>query len=181
LNTLIEKIVTFSAHNFIIMRNFIIILIICCSTLISYGQSETIQKWHDKYDDAFVMFFYKSTLNMLNMKDSEEFAELVSGIDKMKLLRIDKESDSFTNEQYKELVSDYRDEDFEELMTLKQKEMKINAYIKEDDGETEGIVVLVNETSNLIILDIKGSVPLSKIEELAEYAGDFANSNIKFD
>ena len=99
----------------------------------------------------------------------------------MKLLRIDKENDSFSNEQYKELVSDYRNDDFEELMTLKQKNMKINAYIKEDDGNTEGIVVLVNEASNLIILDIKGSVPLSKIGELAKYAGEFSDLNIKLD
>ena len=118
---------------------------------------------------------------MLNMQDSEDFAELVKGIDKMKLLRIDKEKTSFTDAQYKELVSDYRNEDFEELMTLKQKEMKINAYIKEDGGDTEGIVVLLNEASNLVILDIKGSVPLSKIGELAQYAGEFAESNISFD
>jgi hypothetical protein len=149
--------------------------------VLTYGQSETVQKWQDKYDDAFVMFFYKNTLNMLNMQDNEEFAELIKGIDKMKLLRIDKENDSFSDEQYKELVRDYRKEDFEELMTLKQKEMKINAYIKEDDGETEGIVILLNEASNLIILDIKGSVPLSKIGELAKYAGDFSDLNINID
>jgi len=118
---------------------------------------------------------------MLNIQDSKEFAELVKDIDKMKLLRIDKEKSSFSNEQYKELISDYKSEDFEELMTLKQKEMKINAYIKEDGGDTEGIVVLLNEASNLIILDIKGSVPLAKIGELAQYAGDFAKSNISFD
>jgi hypothetical protein len=163
------------------MRNFIFILLILASPLASFGQSETIQKWHKKYDDAFVMFFYKSTLNMLNIQDSKEFEELIKDIDKMKLLRIDKEKFSFSKEQYKELVSDYRGEDFEELMTLKQKEMKINAYIKEDGGDTEGIVVLLNEASNLIILDIKGSVPLAKIAELAKYAENFSKSNISFD
>ncbi len=163
------------------MRNLLLILLISAAPLLTFGQSETIQKWHKKYDDAFVMFFYKSTLKMLNMNDSKEFDELVKGIDKMKLLRIDKEKFSFSNEQYKELISDYRNENFEELMSLKQKEMKVNAYIKEGDGDTEGIVVLVNETSNLIILDIKGSVPLAKIGELAQYAGEFAESNINFD
>jgi len=163
------------------MRNFIFTLLIFICPLASFAQSETIQKWHNKYDDAFVMFFYKSTLSMLNMQDNEEFADLVKGIDKMKLLRIDKEKFSFSQDQYKELVNDYRSEDFEELMTMKQKEMKINAYIKEDGGDTEGIVVLLNETSNLVILDIKGSVPLAKIGELANYADNFAKSNISFD
>jgi hypothetical protein len=163
------------------MRNLIIALLLIGSSSLSFGQSETIQKLHKVYDDAFVMFFYKNTLNMLNMQDNKEFQALIDGIDKMKLLRINKAENDFTKDQYKQLVKDYRSEDFEELMTVRQQEMNINAYIKESGGTTKGIVVLLNEAENLTVLDIKGSVPLDKIGELAKYASDFSDSKLKFD
>jgi len=163
------------------MRNFIFILLIFICPFASFGQSETIQELHKKYDDAFVMFFYKNTLNMLNMQDSKEFEVLINGIDKMKLLRINKTDNDFTKDQYKQLVKDYRSEDFEELMSVRQQEMNINAYIKESGGKTKGIVILLNEAENLTVLDIKGSIPLDKIGELAKYADDFSDSKLNFD
>ena len=163
------------------MRNLITIFMIFASLLTAFGQSETIQKLHKKYDDAFVMFFYKNTLNMLNMQDNKEFEALISGIEKMKLLRINKEKTSFSKDNFKQLVKDYRSEDFEELMTVKQKKLNINAYIKEKGEITKGIVILLNETESLTILDIKGNVPFDKIAELAQYANEFSNSKINFD
>jgi len=115
------------------------------------------------------------------MQDSKEFEVLINGIDKMKLLRINKTDNDFTKDQYKQLVKDYRSEDFEELMSVRQQEMNINAYIKESGGKTKGIVILLNEAENLTVLDIKGSIPLDKIGELAKYADDFSDSKLNFD
>lgn len=136
--------------------------------ILSYSQSETMQKWHEKYDNAFTLFFYQSTLSMLNMQDNEEFQEIIKDIDKMKLITIDKSEDEFTTEHYKELVADYKSDDFEELMSFRQKEANIKAYIKEKDGTTKGIAVLINSDSTMTIIDLKGSVPLNKIGQLAQ-------------
>lgn len=163
------------------MRNLLFALLIFTSPLLSFGQSETIRDLHDKYEDAFTMFFYKNTLNMLNMQDSKEFEMLIDGIEKMKLLRINKEDNSFTKDNFKQLIKDYKSEDFEELMTVKQQGMNINAYIKESGGTTKGIVIMLNETSSITILDIKGSVPLNKVGELAKYATEFTDSKLNFD
>lgn len=163
------------------MRNLIAAFIIFTSSTASFAQSETIQELHEKYDDAFAMFFYKNTLNMLNMQDNKEFQALIDGIEKMKLLRIDKSANDFTKDHFKQLVKDYRSEDFEELMTVKQEKMNINAYIKESGGKTKGIVILLNEAENLTVLDIKGSIPFDKIGELAKYADEFSDSKFNFD
>lgn len=136
--------------------------------LLGYSQSETMQKWHKKYSNAFTLFFYQSTLNMLNMQDNEEFQDIIKDVDKMKLITIDKSEDVFTNEHYKELVSDYKEDDFEELVSFRQKEANIKAYIKEKDGTTKGIAVLINSDSTMTIIDLKGSVPLNKIGQLAQ-------------
>lgn len=176
-----EKCVTLVNSMKSIMHNLLFTLLISTSPLLSFGQSETIQNLHDKYENAFTMFFYKNTLNMLNMQDNKEFAMLIDGIEKMKLLRINKKEDSFTKDNFKQLIKDYRSEDFEELMTIKQQRMNINAYIKEGGGITKGIVILLNETSSITVLDIKGSVPLNKVEELAKYATEFTNHKLNFD
>ncbi|MDH5366962.1 MAG: DUF4252 domain-containing protein [Cyclobacteriaceae bacterium] len=149
------------------MKKYLFLLLLSLPYL-GNAQSETIQKWHKKYDNAFVMFFYHSTLNMLNMQNNEEFQDIIKDIDKMKLITIDKKEDSFTTENYKELVSDYKSDKFEELMSMRQESSKINAYIKEIDGITKGIAVLINSDSSMTIIDLKGSVPLNKIGTLAK-------------
>ena len=145
-----------------------IILFLLVTPFLSYGQSDTMQKWHKKYDNAFTLFFYQSTLNMLNMQDNEEFQDIIKDIDKMKLITIDKSEDEFTTSHYKELVADYENDSFEELMSFRQKEANIKAYIKEKDGNTKGIAVLINSDSTMTIIDLKGSVPLNKIGQLAQ-------------
>lgn len=158
----------------------IALLLLTFIPLLVNGQSETIQKWHDKYEDAFVMFFYNSTLNMLNMQDSEEFTKIVKDIDKMKLLRIDKESNNFTKDNYKELLADYLDEDFEELMTMKSGTANINALIKEKNGVTKGLVVLINDNSSVTIVDLKGSVPLNQIGSFAQQISSLEDEGFDF-
>ena len=146
----------------------IILLLLTMLPILSFGQSDTMRKWHDKYEDAFTLFFYQSTLNMLNMENNEEFQDIIKDIDKMKLITINKSENTFTSEDYKELVSDYKGEEFEELMSMRQKEANINAYIKEKNGITKGIAVLIHSDSTMTIIDLKGSVPLNKIGQLAQ-------------
>ena len=145
-----------------------LILLLILFPLLSNAQSETMQKWAKKYENAFVLFFYQSTLNMLNMEDSEEFNDIIKDIDKLKLITIDKSEYEFSADDYKELVKDYKSDSFEELMSMRQDNSKINAYIKEKDGITKGIAVLINSDSTMTIIDLKGSVPLNKIGALAQ-------------
>ncbi len=137
---------------------------------VGMAQSETMDKWHEKYDDAFTMFFYKNTLEMLNQTNSEEFEAIIKDIEKMKLLRIDKKEDGFDKEDYKEVKADYKKEGFVELMTMRRDGSNIVAFIKEEDKVTKGIVVLMDEEESMMILDIKGAISMDKIAELASMA-----------
>ncbi len=56
----------------------------------AFGQAETTQALQKKYEDGFVLFFYKNTLRMLNQADNKEFDELVRNIEKLKFLMIEK-------------------------------------------------------------------------------------------
>ncbi|MGK7390532.1 MAG: DUF4252 domain-containing protein [Candidatus Cyclobacteriaceae bacterium M2_1C_046] len=147
------------------MKSIVIVLLIAI-TGPAYAQSRTTQELHEKYEDSFYMFFYKNTLKMLNQDDNEEFAALIEDIEKMKFLRIDKEKHKFDRKAIRGLMQQYQDDEFEELMSMRDKDADIKVYIKEKDQITHGLVMLINETDNLAILDIKGAVPLNKLASL---------------
>ncbi|QSE96083.1 DUF4252 domain-containing protein [Fulvivirga lutea] len=148
-------------------------LLLLALPVICFSQSKTTKAFHDDHEDAFVLFFYSNTLKMLNQDDNPEFEELIKDIDKMKFIRVDKAAENVDKDDYKELVASYYDEDFEDLMTMRHEGMNVNAYIQEEDGVTTGIVLLMQDNESLSILDIKGSVAISKLATLISKVQNF--------
>ena len=141
----------------------------------SFAQSRTTQEFHKDHEDAFVLFFYSNTLKMLNQDDNPEFEELIRDIEKMKFVRVNKSDAGLDKDDYNELVEDFYDDDFEDLMNMRHEGMNVNAYIQEDDGVTTGIVMLMDDDESISILDIKGAVPLSKMASLLSKVQNFIN------
>ena len=126
------------------------------------AQSKTTEKLHKKYNEALSLFFYNNTLRMINQTDDKEFDALIKDIEKMKFLMIKKEA--FGKEEYKKLISDYKSESFEEMMTSRHDGKNFDVYMKE--GDSKGMIVAVNDSENLYVLDIVGSIPLNKVTTL---------------
>jgi hypothetical protein len=144
--------------------------IILISTLVIIGlaanaQSKTTEALHKKNDGTLSLFFYHNTLRMLNQGDDKAFDELIKDIQKMKFLMIDKKKD-FTSATYKKLTSDYKAEQFEEIMSSRYQGKNLDVFLKEKSGKTEGMVVLVNDSASLFVLDIVGSIALDKVTDL---------------
>ena len=142
------------------------ILILITLPLLSVAQSKTTKSLQEKYDDAFGLFFYNNTLNMLNQTDDEDFAELIKDIDKMKFLRIDRKTNAIEQSEISALIADYKDEDFEDLMTMRHEGMNVQVYIQEDDGVTTGLVFVMTDNESLSVLDVKGKVPMNQLANL---------------
>jgi len=145
----------------------------------SFSQSKTIDALDKKYSDALSLFFYNNTLRMLNQSDSREFDELIKDIEKMKFLMIDKEKMKFGAPEYKKLVSDYKAESFEAIMTSRAQGKSFDVYLKEKDGKTKGMVVIVNDSSSLYVLDILGRVALDKVGSLYNTLGESTDVGAK--
>ena len=147
------------------MKKFIL-YILAAVPLLGSAQSKTTQRFHEEHEGAFVLFFYNNTLKMLNMEDNAEFDELIKDIDKMKFIRVDKGERGIERSDFQDLVNEYHDEDFEDLMTMRHEGMNVDVYIKEKGGVTSGLVLLMDDDESLSILDIKGQVPLNKLANL---------------
>jgi hypothetical protein len=129
------------------------------------SQSKTTESLHKKYNDALSLFFYNNTLRMLNQNDDKDFDELIKDIEKMKFLMIDK-APSFGSADYKKITAGYKGEAFEEIMTSRYEGKNFDVFLKEKSGKTLGMVVLVNDSASLYVLDIVGSIALDKVTSL---------------
>ena len=141
---------------------YTILALMMVLALTGQAQSKTTEKLDKRYDESLSLFFYNNTLRMINQTDDKEFDALIKDIEKMKFLIIKKED--FGKEDYKKLISDYKAESFEEMMTSRHEGKNFDVYMK--DGKSKGMIVAVNDSENLYLLDIVGSIPLNKVTTL---------------
>lgn len=146
-------------------RIFLLVSFIAISGIAS-AQSKTTEALAKKHSDALSLFFYNNTLRMLNQSNDPNFDELIKDIEKMKFLMIKKDEKNFNTSGYKSLVGEYKAEAFEEIMTSRFEGKNFDIFLKEKDGKTRGMLVLVNDTESLYVLDILGSINVNKVTDL---------------
>ena len=157
-------------------KNLIILLISLAgaSPLIGVAQSKTTEALNKKHSDALTAFFYNNTLRMLNQTDDKDFDALIKDVEKMKFLMIDKGT-KFKSADYKKLVSEYKAESFEEIMTSRYEGKNFDIYLKEKDNVTKGMIVLVNDSASLYVLDIVGRIAINKVTQFYKKIGESAD------
>lgn len=144
----------------------ITLLALMGSSLFINAQSKLMRELSDTYPEAFVLMFYHSSLNMLNIDDDPDFARMIHDIDKIKVLRINKKEENFTNESLVKLKSTITDKGYENLMVIKSKEMNIGVFILEDDNEILGFFLLMDEDEYFWAIDLLGSMQVGDIGQL---------------
>ena len=153
------------------MKKLAVILLLILPGLVQ-AQSKVMRDLADDFPDAFVLMIYHSSLNMLNIDDDPDFARMIHDIEKIKVLRVDKEEDDFTSEALSSLKGALSDRGFEELMIIKSKDYDIGVYINEDDGDIEGYFLLMDEEENFTAIDVLGSMAVGDISQLVEKIKD---------
>ena len=159
------------------MKNILLPLLIVITTICS-AQTKTTKELSDKYS-SWTVFLYHNTLRMINQNDDKNFDEIIKDIEKVKIVSVNKKEKGFDDAQYTKLISSYKSEKFEEILTSRMEGRSVNAYILEKNGETKGMVVTVNDTENIYVLDMVGKVALNKIMNLLTYIQSNADINEK--
>jgi hypothetical protein len=143
---------------------FLIALVICSNEL--SAQAKTTEALQAHFDKSLALYFYKNTLRMLNQQENKEFDDMIKNISKLKFLMVDKNSKDFKASDYKKLTQDYQREHFESIMTSRYQGRNFDVFFNDANGSTPGTVVLVNDSSSLFILDIVGTIDVSKVGSL---------------
>jgi hypothetical protein len=99
---------------------------------------------------------------------------MIRDLEKIKLLRINKDADQFTKEKLSDLKDELDERGYEKLMVANSKEFDITVYILEDppgggqDSEIEGFFLFMDEESDFFAIDVVGSMNVSDIGLLVD-------------
>jgi hypothetical protein len=162
---------------------YLLIGLLAIVTLSAQAQTKTTEDLHKNNKEAFTLFFYQNTLRMFNQENDPNFDALIKDIEKMKFVMVDRTN--MGKADYKKLISGYKSESFEEIMSSRVDGKNFDVFLKEVKGKTEGMVITVNEAEKLYVLDIVGSIALNNVtkfvstfdknSELADKIKSFTN------
>jgi hypothetical protein len=125
------------------------------------------------------MFFYSSTLKMLNTENNPELAEVIEGIEEVRVLNYAKAQQKFNAEDIASLKSSLKEEEYNVIMMINEKGNMMNLYNREKKGKTIGFVALVENHENLVLIDLIGSIDVKKFMELKQKIDTRKGTEIK--
>jgi hypothetical protein len=146
-------------------RHHLILLLLFCTQFVS-GQSKSISRFRADHPENSNMFFYSSTLKMLNTENVPEFADLIKDIEEIRILNYDKEKQHLSSEYIAGLKKALAGEDYNNLMMMNEKGNAINLYSREKHGKTVGFVALVEDKVSLTLIDLVGGIDVKKFMQL---------------
>jgi hypothetical protein len=149
------------------MRYTFLLINLIISTAL-FGQSKSITRFRSDFKENSNMFFYSSTLKMLNADNNPEIADIINDIEEIRVLNYNKAEQKFKNEDIAELKNSLTDEEYNVIMMVNEKGNVINLYNREKKGKTVGFVALVENTNSLVLIDLIGSIDVKKFMELKQ-------------
>lgn len=147
------------------MRKILVIFILLSPTLL-WAQSKSVTLFRSDFKENTNAFFYPSTLKMLNPNNDPDLAAIIDGIEEIRVLNYNKAEQRFGATEINTLKKDLQEETYNNLMAINEKGNTINLYGRDKKGKTVGFVAIVENSSNLIVIDLIGTIDIKKFMEL---------------
>lgn len=151
----------------------IIITLFTIASLAAQAQGDAISKFFSKYqnDDTFSQVTVSSKMFNLftNMEmESKEDQEILNAISKLKGLRIlAKENARNSRELYKEAMGMIPTKDYEELMSVRDKDQDFKFFIKElSPGKISELVMVMGGNEEFMVMSLFGEIDLKQVSKL---------------
>lgn len=135
---------------------------------------DAISKLFSKYqsDESFSQVNISSKMFGLvtNLEaDKPEDKEVLQAISKIKGLRIlGKENTSDAKALYKEAFGMINTKEFEELMSVRDKDKDMKFYIKESGGKISELVMIMGGIDDFMVMSIFGEIDLKQISKIGK-------------
>ncbi len=134
--------------------------------IIVLSQSNSMEKFRKVYPEDQNVFFYSSTLNMLDTDNNHAFKDLAKDIEKIMVLIYKKEKQKISREDIIQLKDNLKKEKYVALMLINENGNNIDLYKRDKKGKTVGFAALIDNKDGLVLIDIKGSIDVSKFMDL---------------
>ncbi len=135
---------------------------------------DAISKFFTKYqsDESFSQVTVSSKMFNLftNMEvESKEDQEVLNAISKLKGLRIlAKENTSDARALYKEAFALIPTKEFEELMSVRDKDKDMKFYIKESGGKISELVMIMGGANDFMVMSLFGEIDLKQVSKIGK-------------
>jgi hypothetical protein len=138
------------------------------------AQNDVIAKFFNKYDgdESFskVSISGKMFSMMANIDgNTEDEKAMISAISKIKGLKILKKDDARNSrELYKEALSMVPAGQFEELMTVRDKDKDMKFFTKESGGKISELVMVLGGNEEFLVMSLFGEIDLKEMGEIGK-------------
>jgi len=156
------------------MKQLAILSILVVSALGSNAQEDAITKFFSKYqnDESFTQVNITGRMFSLftNFEtEDEEDQEMIDAVSKVKGLKIlAKEDISNGQALYQEAFRLIDSKEYEELMTIREKDSDMKFLIKEKDGIIEELLMVIGSDNSFFLLSLVGDIDLKQISKLSK-------------
>ncbi len=157
---------------------FLIFLCVAGFTFTARSQSKTVSNLvkaavHDTH-----LYFYPSTLRMLNLNKDPAFYALVKNVKHLRILTFT--SDSLVGRGGNEMVKALEGEGFEEALSMRSQGANVRIYSKSPSEKMEGMVAFVAQEDQNFLLELEGEVNPLKLYDLLQNGLDMPVLNSYF-
>jgi hypothetical protein len=155
------------------MKKIVAVVILMVVMSGAYAQ-DAISKFFSKYQDdqSFTQVNVSSKMFSLftNMEaDDPGDKEVIEAISKLKGLRIlHKENTSDARSLYKEAYALIPVKEFEELMSIRDKDNDIKFYIKESGGKISELVMIMGGLDDFMVMSLFGEIDLKQVSRIGK-------------
>ncbi len=156
------------------MKKIVILSMLILGGLAAQAQDDAISKFFTKYqnDESFTQVTITARMfglfANLDTEDAED-QEVIDAISKVKGLRIlAKEDISNGKELYDEAYKLIRVQDYEELMTVRDKDSDMRFMIQEKGGIITELLMIMGSDDSFLLLSLIGDIDLKQISKLSK-------------
>lgn len=149
------------------MRSIIIVVLLALG-LNANAQSKSITRFRSAYPETSNLFFYSSTLKMLNTENNPELGDLLRDIEEIRVLTWEKGIKHPGKDKVLALKTALLKEDYNSLMAMNDKGNIIDLYGLEKNGKMAGFVAIVMNPESLVLIDLKGGIDVAKFMQLKQ-------------
>ncbi len=103
-------------------------------------------------------------------EDESGFFELVKNLNAIKILSVDHDSTSTAPQVnfYQEIMKDFPEDKYEELMVVKKKDQDVKFYIRKEGKKIAELLMVVGGKDDNALVSIQGDIDLKTISKLSK-------------
>ena len=151
------------------MKNILIAIAMLAIPMSGFCQHESIEKFYNKYiEDEKVTDINLNgwVLSLASLiADEKTGEEVLNKITQLRIM-IAEEKNIVSNGDLKKLMKDVRKNSFEDLITVRDGNDRINFMIREEGNTITNVLVIVNGDDEFILLSLEGALNLEDLKKL---------------